>query len=319
MKKMMNNNKTYIDSKSILSKITKPSFFLRVSENHPLELRLGLDSQNRKTLRLIGSYTRKKFNKTQNLAIQYFRIENSDQIAVDFSLINDEFNDIFYYFCDDLINSSNEITNVNYGLDFILDRYNKWLVFTKNTFIKLSDSSIKGLIGELLFLIEAFQIYNSQTTAISAWTGTEPTKKDFTFHDYWFEIKTSTNNEVTISSFNQLTSLHNYPGMLVVFILEKLSPIGQGVTLNKLTENILSKIELQSDRTNFILKLIDAGYSKHEYYDDFVYQVLDANIININEDFPMLHRAAIDPRIIDVKYSIDVSTLNKIKLGEFKR
>jgi hypothetical protein len=319
MKKMMNEYNDNMEnvkySKSIFENIKGPGFFLRVNELHPLELRIGIDLSGRKTIRLIGDYTKKPIKKTNNIFFQYFKT-NDGQLALDLSLNNEDFLDIFYYFCDDLVRSSMEVS-VSEGLDFIINRYEKWRVFSKNNLTHLSEMSIKGLIGELLFLKHAFTLYCSQSEAISAWTGTEPTKKDFTFNDYWYEIKVSSNQQVTISSFDQLESKYN--GYLVVTRFEKLSPKGMGISLNKLVEDILSQISLQTDRDSFFIKLIDADYYKSDYYDDFIYQVIETNLYEINEKFPKIEKDKLDNRIVEVKYTIDLTGLKNIPLEDFQR
>jgi hypothetical protein len=302
-------------SKEILSSIKDNSFYLRVSADHPLELRLGYDSLGRKTLRLIGKFSKKNVKKTVNIDVQFGNF-SENELSLSFSLINEEFKDIFYYFCDDIISSSSVVAEEN-GLDFILERYETWRVFSNTRSTNLSESQIKGLIGELLFLKESFKLYSSQTEAIAAWTGSEPTKKDFTFKDYWYEIKVTSNSNVSISSLAQLES--NFPGYLVVFTMEKISPVSQGISLNTLVDEITSLLGLQSDVTSFIYKLIQAGYFKGDYYDDYKYEVKTSEIFPVDEKFPRITRETLNDHIIEVKYTIELNGLNKSKLGEFKR
>lgn len=299
-------NKFY--SKTIMEKVSGPGFYLRVSDEHKIELRMGRNSLDEPTLRLIGPYEKKEIKKTNNISHRY--ILNNDQLILDFSLKNPDFSDLFFYFCDDLILSSQNVS-VNDGQNHILNRYEKWRVFSKNSYEYLSENEIKGLIGELLFLEKCFSLYNSQTIAINAWTGSEPTKKDFSFEDYWYEIKVSTNRKVNITSLEQLDS--QQLGYLVVSDLEKYSPNHQGITLNNLYERIYKMIELQSDKTEFLIKLIDAGYYQGEHYDKFVYELLDTSFYLVNEKFPRLTKSNIDHRIFNASYSIELSNIQELK------
>ena len=295
-------------SKTILDKVSGPGFYLRVSDAHKIELRMGRNSLNEPTLRLIGPYEKKEIKKTNNISHRY--LVNNDQLILDFSLKNPDFSDLFFYFCDDLIFSSQNVSIAD-GHNHILNRYEKWRVFSKNSNEYLSENEIKRLIGELLFLEKCFLLYDSQTKAINAWTGSEPTKKDFSFEDYWYEIKVSTNRKVNISSLEQLDS--HQLGYLVVNDLEKYSPNHQGITLNNLYERIYNMIELQSDKSEFLIKLIDAGYYQGEHYDKFVYELLDTSFFLVDEKFPKLTKTNIDPRISNASYSIELSNIQEFK------
>lgn len=306
---------TFKRSKDILNAIKDNSYYLRVNEDHPLELRLGYDTLGRKTLRLIGTFTKRNVKKTVNIDVQFGKFSESE-LSLSFSLINEEFKDIFYYFCDDIITSSSFVSVEN-GLEFILERYETWRIFSNSRSTNLSESQLKGLIGELLFLKESFRLYNSHTEAIAAWTGSEPTKKDYTFKDFWYEVKVTTNTMVSISSLAQLES--NFPGYLVVFTMDKLSPVSQGISLNSLVDEITVLLGLQSDINSFIYKLIQAGYFKGDYYDDFKYEVKSSEIFPVDDKFPRISKEILGDHIIEVKYTIELNGLTRIKLGDFKR
>lgn len=85
----------------------------------------------------------------------------------------------------------------------------------------LSENEVIGLIGELLFLKDyCFPIYGI-SIGLNGWSGPEPTHKDFSYKNEWYEIKSinSFKNTVSISSIEQLDSL--VEGKLVVYSFEK--------------------------------------------------------------------------------------------------
>lgn len=113
----------------------------------------------------------------------------------------------------------------------------------------LSENEVLGLIGELLFLKDfAFKVYGV-STGLNGWSGPEPTHKDFSFENNWYEIKTinSYKNSVSISSLEQLDS--EFDGHLIVYTMEKMSPSFNGVKLNSLVANINELITLDTDNS----------------------------------------------------------------------
>lgn len=305
MKKMNNR----CDAKLVFGQILKNSFFLRVDSKHKLDLYLGLNSRSQMTLRYTGNFKRIKTKNSKIIEINHYLIDN--RISIDFSLVDLDFADMFYLFCNDLIESSREINDENAYI-FLVNRYNKWKNFGTATNKFLSDQEIKGLLGELYFLREKLIPMYGVTRSISGWSGFEQTKKDFSIDDSWYEVKTATNDYVTISSIDQLES--NNTGYLVVIKMEKMSPEYVGYTLNSLVKAILELIEVGTDYSIFLMKLMELGYVDNEYYDNFVFNIILTRYFEVNNIFPRLDRKTLPYAISNAKYDL---LLNMLK--EFER
>ena len=287
------------DSKEKFKVFNKPSFYQRVDEKHPLDLFLGLNDNGQKTIRFIGYFDHKKIKSSRIIEVKH--LQYNDKTILNFSLLDIQYSDLFYLFCNDLIESSSNIS-VDQGYIFLVNRYEKWRTFGSNSRTFLSEHEIKGLIGELMFLNDfLISKYGSQD-AILGWTGCEPTKKDFYYDDYWYEIKTSTKSTVTISSLEQLDG--NSLGFLVVYNLEKMSPKALGITIKTLIESIKSKIEFEHSKNDFLLKLVDAGYYFDDEYDNYLYDLVDMRTFIVTKEFPKLTKVDIAPAITGVKYEI---------------
>jgi hypothetical protein len=292
----------------IFSKVREKSSYFRIPDTYPLNIRLGLDDNGNQCIRFLGNFEKKKVKSTKNIDVNFYQILNENIIS--FSLLNINYQDIFFLFCDDLIEYSKNIP-VSQGFQYIVNRYEKWRVFASSKREYLSENEIKGLLGELLFLQGiAFNKYG-QSIAIQGWTGPEPTKKDFIYEATWYEIKSSTQNQITINSIDQLSS--NDEGHLVVYSFEKLSPISLEISLNQLTKEILKMIEFDSDKEVFTSKLIEAGFYQEEYYDNFVYRKVNESFYLVNKDFPRLERNVLNNAIVDAKYTLDLLMLDKNK------
>jgi len=307
MKKMSN----YFDSKNRFLSFAQFSHFLRVDDNHPLNLYLGLNDNGQRTLRLIGQFKRKSIKSTRIIQVTHLMIDRC--IAVDFSLLDDEYADLFYLFCNDLVDSSRDCA-IDSGYEFIYNRYEKWRTFGLNKKRFISESEIKGLLGELLFLRDYLIPKYGISASLGAWTAIEPTKKDFSFESTWYEIKSATGSTITISSIDQLTS--DYAGHLIVYRFEKVAPSSFGVTLNSIVRSLLDSTINFADRTELIIKLTHADYYQDEYYDDYSYAIIEKTSYSVNGDFPRIDPIYIDPAISKVKFDLIINMLEKYKENE---
>lgn len=296
------------DSKSRFEDIYLNSHYLRVDDTHPLDLLIGLNDNGQKTIRLVGKYKKSQVKNTKTIEVNHFSLDN--KIILSFSLINKEYVDLFYLFCNDLVDTSRHCKQEE-GYYNIINRYEKWKGFSNSSRKFLSEGEIKGLIGELLFLKNDLVKTYGISRSVMGWSGPEPTKKDFYIDDLWYEVKTVTKDIVTISSIEQLDS--DSIGYLVIYYLEKLSVEANGITLNKLVEQILNEIKITEDRSNFIMKLVSLGYYNEDYYNDFVYKLSSNDYYEVNDCFPRLNRHSLDKAISNVKYDIVISNIKEFK------
>lgn len=148
---------------------------------------------------------------------------------------------------------------------------------------------------------------------MNSWSGPEPTHKDFSHGNDWFEVKSISNNKPTvfISSIEQLES--NSDGKLVVFHMEKMSPEFNGYSLNPLVEEIMNSFAMDSDRDLFLDKLSQAKYSYSEIYDNYVYNVVKMEKYRVTDNFPRFRHNDLPRGIVKVKYEIELSVIEKFK------
>lgn len=296
------------NSKLKFNQFTLNSHYLRVDDKHPLELLIGLNDLGQKTIRFIGEFTKTKIKGTKTIEVNHFTLKG--KFVLSFSLLDNDYVDLFYLFCNDLIDSSRDIVQDD-GYTYLVNRYEKWRGFGSSSHKYLSENEIKGLIGELLFLKELLFDKYGISKSILGWTGTEPLKKDYSFDDYWFEIKAVTKDVVTISSIEQLDS--DSIGFLILYYLEKLSSEATAVTINQVVNEILEMISIEQDKSLFILKLVQAGFYKEEYYDQFVYRKSKVEFFEVTDDFPRLSHDSLPSAISNVRYDLIINMLEKFK------
>ena len=118
----------------------------------------------------------------------------------------------FRIVCNDLLNITKNIPDNNdqRAAEEIINKLRKWSeLFQKEFEKKKNPSEIIGLMGELLFLEELFNV-TEYNTAIESWKGYHGDEQDFSHSGIIIEIKTkssSKDNSVTINSENQLDTV----------------------------------------------------------------------------------------------------------------
>lgn len=286
------------------------SEYVRVSDIHPLELYIGKNEKGYPTLRFNGNFQPVKVVGNGLLEIKQVKTKNYNSLLFCFNSM-DNFS-LFYNFCEDIINQTENYTGTD-GYVEIINRYNQWRKMFYGSSKLLTESEVMGLIGELLFLKEyAIKEYGT-TTGLNGWSGPEPTHKDFSFDNFWYEIKTinSFKNSVTISSIEQLDSENE--GRLIVYSLEKMSPSFRGIKLNDLVKKVMSLLTLDTDKDIFIEKLKQVGYSYSEVYDNYVYNYVCKDSYVVSDEFPRLKAADLPVGIGRIQYEILISLIAKYR------
>jgi hypothetical protein len=297
------------DSKLKFGALTENSKYIRVCEKHPLELYLGLDAHGNKTLRLNERFEPLSVKSSAKITIQQIKFDGYNSIL--FTNTGDEV--IFYQFCNDLINTS-RICEQHNGYQFLLNRYAKWKKMFAGNKDALSLTEIMGLIGELSFLKDyTFGKYGI-SNAVLGWSGQEPTHKDFSYGDCWYEIKSidTHKNTVTVSSVEQLDSVNE--GVLVVYRLEKMSASFNGVSLNNLVTQIKRLITDEEALDVFENKLLQAKYIYLPSYDEIVFCLTGREAYQVPAHFPRLKRNELPSQIAGVKYELLINSIEEFKI-----
>lgn len=297
------------DSKNQFEQLAIKSYFRRVDETHPLNLWLGVDSDGFKALRFLGDFNPVTLVGTKSIGVKQFHVEGSK--CIQFSLNDPESSELFYKFCDDIIDSSRQEANQRDGYYFITHRFARW----KKMFVTKSDilpeESIMGLIGELYFLLSYMIPTYGQHRAIEAWSAPDPAIKDFSIDKTWFEIKTvgSKSSVVKISSLQQLESKDL--GNLVIFRFEKMSPSFYGTNLNEIVIKINEILESPEDCDLFQTKLLLAKYTYNVKYDEYVYDIKESTVYSVDDEFPALRGEGLQTAIQNVQYELLIDQLEK--------
>lgn len=291
-----------------------PNYFSRADRNHILDLHIGLDEKGRKSIELRAKFSPRKIKGSTAIEVNQYR--RADYNTLRFSLIDDNLSGLFYKFCEDIIEQTRTVPDKSEGYAAIINRFHLWRkMFVPGKKVVMSESSIMGLIGEIMFMRGPLADRIGLSQALKSWSGQELTHKDFSYGDTWSEVKSisKSSTAVRISSLEQLDSDKN--GELVVYPLEKMSEKYDGLTLNKIVVETMKMFSDVTERDLFLTKVAMQGYDYNDYYDYFVYAADQFRTYSVTSDFPKLTKANISNAIIKAEYQI---ALNEIKDFEIK-
>lgn len=298
------------DVRKKFESVISNSQYVRVSDTHPLELYIGKNEQGYPTLRYNGYFKPVKI--VGNSMLEIKQVKTSTYYSLLFCFNSFENQSLFYNFCADII-AQTELYDGKDGYAEIVNRYTQWKKMFYSSSKTLNENEILGLIGELLFLRDFAIPKYGITKGLIGWSGPEPTHKDFSFDNLWYEIKTinSNKNSINISSIEQLDS--DRDGNLIVYSLEKMSPSFQGIKLNALVNELLSIMTLDADRDLFLTKLKQVGYAYSEVYDNYVFNYICKDRYVVSGDFPRIKSENLPVGIGKVQYEIFISQIVKYK------
>ena len=288
--------------------------FLLADISHVLNWNIGLDDDGNKALKLRGAFNLQTISGTKFMNVRQY--SNGEQQTILFSLLDNELDDQFFYFVDDLIESTRNCQTDSQGYNCTIENYLRWKkMFQNKPKELLSETQIMGLIAEVLFLKRVLIPKYGTTIAVHSWSGQKLTHKDFSLDDTWYEIKavSMSKNEVHISSLEQLNS--NKPGELVIFKLEKMSSEYDGIKLNNLILDTADSILETTVREDFLGEVSRQGFALNERYDDYVYRVSDPNHYTVNDDFPKLIPDGTCTEITKAEYWLSIPQLEKYRVS----
>lgn len=290
-------------------------YFSRIDNKHNLDIHIGTDYKGRKAIKLRAIFNPISIKGTKLIDVKQFKKDKYNTLQ--FSLNNDEAENLFYIFCEDLVESSQKIDNENEGYIFIINRFSLWKKMFLNGPMKfLSESEIIGLIGEILFLKNFLIPKYGETRALMGWSGQELTHKDFSYDNLWYEIKSILNKAISIkiSSYEQLDSKND--GYLIVNKFEKMSKEYNGINLNTLVIETMKMLNDENNKGLFFSKISSQGFIIHDYYNDFIYEFKERKnyLIQKYSDFPSIKKSTINKAIIKVQYEIALNEIKKFQI-----
>ena len=279
-----------------------------VDHSHPLKLYLNVNEENNKELLVPVSSPVTSFHPTEAIGVKNYRNGSAYFFAVELKL--EKLTKEFVCLCFDLIESSRNRATASEARETFFETFKKWYsLWTAAKGNLLSIQEIRGLMGELKYILDEIISGVSETRLIDAWTTHKDASRDFVFDNTWDEIKTvkTSGDYITISSLEQLE--HDSDGRLIVYRLDKVdTKTDDTYTLNGLVEELKDKLGIQAE-AELCRKLLIKGYVYDDAYDAFVFRFTKKSIYSVNETFPRIGRDSVPSAVFAARYDLLLSLI----------
>lgn len=285
-----------------------------VDASHPLRMFLNINAEGNKEILIPVTHPEKRLKSTAAIGIKNYENRESRFVAIE--LLQPALESEYVCLCFDLIESSRPFLSRPEALKALFEALKKWyylLADSKRGI--LPEREIRGLLGELQYMLDELNDGKDEHAVINAWTIHKDASRDFIFDDSWCEVKTieSTKDYITISSIEQLD--HDSLGQLVVFKLDRTDDYDpSGISLNALVEKVRDRVGFQAE-AELNQKLISKGYSYNEQYDQIVFLLKNKYCYKVDDAFPCITKASLPAAIIRADYDIRLSMIERWRVN----
>ncbi len=292
--------------------------FQRLSPG-PVDLWAGINEGRRALLFVTNSEPPKLPNFA---AITFRRARRDDgRWSTILRLERPELRSLFAQVADDLARVTLVHDSENAAYRAFVDRVRYWreLFTTVGTGV-LGEESLKGLVGELLFLDLHALPRLPVSDAIVAWVGPLRRPQDFIFKDVSIEVKaTGVDAEVVeISSLEQLDVAGRSLRLGVVEVVVGSTAQPDSMSVAELVARVRASCGTQEARVSFEQRLQLAGYAPLPDYEQIRFSNSAFRFFDIRTDFPRLTRDSVSPAIAGCAYSLRLTGIGSYAIDDWQ-
>lgn len=296
-------------------KFTQVNNLKMIEGDRPLDVFYGRNEEGRLCVAVVSKFSSLLPKPTK--VMEFLQRKIGEEYWTYISLLDESTKSTFFWFCDDLLQTIDLAPDDKAAFQGVLDRIAIWKKMFSSRGGLLSEKTIQGLFGELVFLDEYMIPKYGKEKAVKAWGGPLGLPKDFTIALDWFEVKCilSTDYTVTISSHEQLLSTN--PGHLVVIKVEKMpEAFNNGISnVNLLFSKIEKELNDKPDTLeDFFSKVRKIGYWPDDAYDSYRFKIVEKSFYSVSDGFPRITSpSSFGNAFAKISYELFINAIQKFK------
>lgn len=224
---------------------------------------------------------------------------------------------IFKVLCDDLIAEALRSSSDERMISAVEARLKRWQRLLKQELNRELTAEVQmGLFSELLCLRDIIAPKAGIEQALNSWVGPDLDRQDFLMEKSAVEVKsyrTSKGAAVSISSAHQL-STDKESLFLISF---GLTPADSGLSIEDIAASVK---DLLPDSSDEFLDLFENKLAKYGYIPEIIKEPLlkfitdKTRAYSVTGEFPKIDSKDIQPQIISLKYTIDLSKCSEFEI-----
>lgn len=293
---------------------TGPSvLYRRVDEKHPLELYAEFEQPDSPGLVLFCVAKPPEPRPLRTLRID--RGQRADgHWWLRLSLSSPDLQPVFAALCNDIVTSTRSGIDKAAAAAAILTRLDRWRALLEGDRKALTDSALRGLIGELLILEADILPHLPALGAVSSWTGPLGSAQDFQLPSgRRIEVKTlrPETTSVRINGLEQLDPSSD-PLTLAIVRLADAGPEAAGsLTAPQIIERLKRLLAQDPTALNeFDSRLAAVGWQDHPDHGSRAFRFVAIERHPVGPGFPRLTRRTVPPGVDDADYTITPPALS---------
>ena len=237
---------------------------------------------------------------------------NEDKKCITLILSDNDLQDVFILFLEDLLNGLGQINKEEEVPQLINDKVSYWeRLFARIKGVLISKERQRGLYGELTFLKSILSGSKNQIKSVLSWTGPEGSNQDFSNELNAVEVKTSRATKPAVNIANELQLDWTVLDRLYLLVIHVDEMSNGKASLTKLILEIKNDFKSQHELLKlFEDKLDRLGIAVGEelYYDEIGYIIRSEKAYQVKDGFPILINSNINNAAIhNVKYTVDLT------------
>jgi hypothetical protein len=283
----------------------------RVDESHPHDLYADFEQPDQVGMVIVCSERPTDFRPMRAIAVEIGQRADS-RWALRLALLQPLLLPVFAAFCRDIISFTREGTSDADLGDAILSRLNRWRSLLEREAAGLSDSVLRGLIGELTVLESRLCSILPIGAAVAAWRGPVGGAQDFLLPSGdLIEVKTADRDAQSVL-INGLAQLSGDGALTLAVVRVQVTGAGAtgAVTAPMLVQRMRACLLDDPDAAQrFEAGLATLGWHEHPAHDDLAVRVLHIEAFVVDAAFPRLTTTTVPSGIDDVTYSVNLAGL----------
>lgn len=220
----------------------------------------------------------------------------------------------FSALCRHLLSESAKAASFHDALELFLNALEGFRTLLARQGGRLGEEGIRGLFAELIILRRILELGLEPTMALRAWNGPYGNSKDFIFvSGHCLEVKSAHRpvTRVRITGVEQLET-PDVTLQLAVVPIERASPNDESaIALTSLIGSLSEQIDGSLEAKEMWADALEAIKIDvtDDYYGEWWFVLGNELVFDVKEDFPRIRGSSVPAGIVDVSYSLELSTL----------
>lgn len=283
----------------------------RVDDTHPLEVYAEFEPPDRPGLLLLCPGRPPTARQLRTMEISS-GLRQDGRWWLRLSLTQPALRPVFAGLCRDLVASTRHGVDSAAAAAAVLARLERWRSLLEGERDALSETALRGLIGELVVLERVMNEVLPPLAAVEAWLGPLGSPQDFVLPSgRRIEVKAVTPEagSVRINGLAQLDAGSGELILAVVRLARAGSEAAESVTAPRLVRRLRDRLAAEPLALNeFDSRLAAAGWRDHESHDRTVVRVAVVEEHLVGPGFPRLVRGTVPAGVLDADYEIVLAT-----------